>query len=58
MILNSTDTSIKIETSNIKPFYIGNILYISYIPSQNKLIINEVQSNKIKSIWKLPTNIN
>ena len=59
-IVNSTDTGTYPDLSNTKEFYTGNVLYITYIKSEttNKLIINEVQSHKIKSIWKIPTNIN
>lgn len=57
-IVSSTDTGITIDLLNSKEFYLGNTLYITYVPSQNKLIVNEVQSSKIKSIWKIPTNIN
>lgn len=57
-IVSSTDTGVTIDTLNTKEFYLGNTLYITYIESQKKLIVNEVQSNKIKSIWKIPTKIN
>ena len=57
-IVSATDTGITIDLVNSKDFYLGNTLYITYIPSQKKLIVNEVQSCKIKSIWKIPTNIN
>ena len=57
-IVNTTDTGPNIETSDNKEFYSGNTLYITYIKSQSKLIVNEVQSHKVKSIWKIPTNIN
>ena len=57
-IVSSTDTGVTIDTLNTKEFYLGNTLYVTYIESQNKLIVNEVQSNKIKSIWKIPTKIN
>jgi len=57
-IVSSTDTGVTIDTLNTKEFYLGNTLYITYIESQNKLIVNEIQSNKIKSIWKIPTKIN
>ena len=57
-IVNTTDTGPNIEISNSKEIYSGNTLYITYIKSQKKLIVNEVQSHKVKSIWKIPTNIN
>ena len=57
-IVSSTDTGITIDLLNSKEFYLGNTLYITYVPSQNKLIVNEVQSSKIKSIWKIPSEIN
>ena len=56
-ILNSTDTGQYISLSNVKESYSGNTLYVTYIKSQRKLIVNEVQSHKVKSIWKIPTNI-
>ena len=56
-IISSTEIGVTIDISNIKNFYLGNTLYVTYIPSQKKLIVNEVQSTKIKSIWKIPTNI-
>ena len=55
-IVNSTDTGTIINVSN-KEFYTGNTLYITYIESSKKLIVNEVQSHKVKSIWKIPTQI-
>jgi hypothetical protein len=57
-IVNTTETGVNIEISNSKEFYSGNTLYITYIKDQKKLIVNEVQSHKVKSIWKIPTNIN
>ena len=57
-IISSTDTGVTIDTVNTKEFYLGNTLYVTYIEKENKLIVNEVQSNKIKSIWKIPTQIN
>jgi len=57
-IISSTDTGITIDTLNTKEFYLGNTLYVTYIKDEKKLIVNEVQSNKIKSIWKIPTQIN
>ena len=57
-IISSTETGVTIDLLNSKDFYLGNTLYITYVPSQKKLIVNEVQSNKIKSIWKIPTQIN
>ena len=56
-IVSATDTGISIDISNNSEYYFGNMLYITYIPSDKKLIVNEIQSNKIKSIWKIPTNI-
>lgn len=56
-IVNSTDNGINIDILNNNEFYFGNMLYITYVPSSKKLIVNEMQSNKIKSIWKIPTNI-
>lgn len=56
-IVSSTDTGVTIDTLNSKDFYLGNTLFVTYIQSQNKFIVNEVQSNKIKSIWKIPTEI-
>ena len=56
-IVNSTDTGININISNTSNVYFGNMLYVTYIPEDKTLIVNEVQSNKVKSIWKIPTNI-
>ena len=57
-ITNTTETGPSPEMSNTKEFYSGNTLYITYIKNLKKLIVNEVQSHKVKSIWKIPTNIN
>ena len=57
-IVGATDIGVAIDTLNTNEFYLGNTLYVTYIKSLNKLIVNEVQSNKIKSIWKIPTEIN
>ena len=56
-IVNSTDTGININISNSSNVYFGNMLYVTYIQEDKTLIVNEVQSNKVKSIWKIPTNI-
>lgn len=56
-IVSSTDNGINIDIFNNSEYYFGNMLYITYIPSDKKLIVNEIQSHKIKSIWKIPTNI-
>ena len=55
----SSDTEISIETTGIDDFYCANMLNIIHsIDNGNHiLIINEHQSNKIKSIWKLPYQI-
>ena len=55
----SSDTEISIETTGVDDFYCANMLNIIHsIDNGNHiLIINEHQSNKIKSIWKLPYQI-
>lgn len=52
----ANDTHISISIKNLKPIYIGNTLDINHIVQNGKhsLIINEYQSHKIKSIWRLP----
>jgi len=60
-IVASSDTQISITVKNIQDIYIGNPLDITYIKNTKNgsttLIINEHQSHKIKSIWKLPEQI-
>ena len=43
-----------ISSSN---WFIGNTLDLAYFEKYNTLIVNERKTNKIQSIWKLPTNI-
>ena len=43
-----------ISSSN---WFIGNTLDLAYFEKYTTLIVNERKTNKIQSIWKLPTNI-
>lgn len=58
-ITASSDTKISITVQNIQDIYVGNQLNVVLIKNKgyNKLIIDEYQSHKIKSIWKLPEHI-
>ena len=55
-ITSSSSTQISITVQNIQDLYVGNPLDIVWIKKNgtNTLVINEHQSHKIKSIWKLP----
>lgn len=52
----SSPTKISITVQNIQDLYVGNPLDIILVKKNgtDTLIINEHQSHKIKSIWKLP----
>ena len=59
VITASSDTQISISFMNLQEVYVANPLDIIHINKNgvHSLIINEHQSHKIKSIWKLPYKI-
>ena len=58
-ITSSSDMGVTIGIQDRKKIYVGNQLDITLFKQSgnNILIIDEIQSNKIKSIWKLPEHI-
>ena len=51
------DENIDYTSISSSNWFIANQLELAYFEKYNTLVVNEIKTNKIQSIWKLPTNI-